>query len=150
MYLKTQGLVLRVTEYRDSDAMLTVLTKEQGLMSFKARGVRSRRSQLKSACQLLCFSEFTLLERQGYYTVSEAVCLEMFQPMRNDIELLALCSYFAQAAGAFIAAGCERRRGSVADAQQHLCVMQTQTSADAGQSRVRTSDDGDCRLFLRW
>ena len=46
MYLKTQGLVLRVTEYRDSDAMLTVLTKEQGLMSFKARGVRSRRSQL--------------------------------------------------------------------------------------------------------
>ncbi len=47
MYLKTQGLVLRVTEYRDSDAMLTVLTKEQGLMSFKARGVRSRRSQLK-------------------------------------------------------------------------------------------------------
>ena len=50
MYLKTQGLVLRVTEYRDSDAMLTVLTKEQGLMSFKARGVRSRRSQLKSAC----------------------------------------------------------------------------------------------------
>ena len=67
MYLKTQGLVLRVTEYRDSDAMLTVLTKEQGLMSFKARGVRSRRSQLKSACQLLCFSEFTLLERQGYY-----------------------------------------------------------------------------------
>ena len=39
-----------------------------------------------------------LLERQGYYTVSEAVCLEMFQPMRNDIELLALCSYFAQAA----------------------------------------------------
>ena len=66
MYLKTQGLVLRVTEYRDSDAMLTVLTKEQGLMSFKARGVRSRRSQLKSACQLLCFSEFTLLERQGY------------------------------------------------------------------------------------
>ena len=55
MYLKTQGLVLRVTEYRDSDAMLTVLTKEQGLMSFKARGVRSRRSQLKSACQLLCF-----------------------------------------------------------------------------------------------
>ena len=98
MYLKTQGLVLRVTEYRDSDAMLTVLTKEQGLMSFKARGVRSRRSQLKSACQLLCFSEFTLLERQGYYTVSEAVCLEMFQPMRNDIELLALCSYFAQAA----------------------------------------------------
>ena len=53
MYLKTQGLVLRVTEYRDSDAMLTVLTKEQGLMSFKARGVRSRRSLLKSACQLL-------------------------------------------------------------------------------------------------
>ena len=98
MYLKTQGLVLRVTEYRDSDTILSVLTREQGLMTFKARGVRSRRSQIKSACQLLAFSEFTVLERQGYYTVSEAVCIEMFQPMRNDIELLSLCSYFAQAA----------------------------------------------------
>lgn len=81
MYLKTQGLVLRVTEYRDSDAILSVLTREQGLMTFKARGVRSRRSQIKSACQLLAFSEFTVLERQGYYTVSEAMCIEMFQPM---------------------------------------------------------------------
>ena len=98
MYLKTQGLVLRVTEYRDSDAILSVLTREQGLMTFKARGVRSRRSQLKSACQLLAFSEFTVLERQGYYSVTEAVCLEMFQAMRGDIELLSLCSYFAQAA----------------------------------------------------
>ena len=61
MYLKTQGLVLRVTEYRDSDAILSVLTREQGLMTFKARGVRSRRSQIKSACQLLAFSEFTVL-----------------------------------------------------------------------------------------
>lgn len=42
MYLKTQGLVLRVTEYRDSDTILSVLTREQGLMTFKARGVRSR------------------------------------------------------------------------------------------------------------
>ena len=50
MYLKTQGLVLRVTEYRDSDTILSVLTREQGLMTFKARGVRSRRSQIKSAC----------------------------------------------------------------------------------------------------
>ena len=65
MYLKTQGLVLRVTEYRDSDAILSVLTRGQGLMTFKARGVRSRRSQIKSACQLLAFSEFTVLERQG-------------------------------------------------------------------------------------
>ena len=56
MYLKTQGLVLRVTEYRDSDAILSVLTRGQGLMTFKARGVRSRRSQIKSACQLLAFS----------------------------------------------------------------------------------------------
>ncbi len=98
MYLKTQGLVLRTTPYRDSDAILSVLTREQGLMTVKARGVRAQRSALKSACQLLAYSEFTLHERQGYYTVCEAVCLEMFQALRGDIELLSLSSYFAQAA----------------------------------------------------
>ena len=49
MYLKTDGLVLRQVNYQDNDQILTVLTKEHGLMTLKARGVRSRASRLKGA-----------------------------------------------------------------------------------------------------
>ncbi len=98
MYLKTDGLVLRATEYKDNDSILTVLTKEHGLMTLKARGIRRNASRLKSACQLLAYSEFTVNEVRGFDTIYEASPIEMFVELRSDIELLALSSYFAQVA----------------------------------------------------
>ena len=45
MYTKTLGLVLRETEYKDADKLLTVLTQERGKVTMRARGVRSRSSR---------------------------------------------------------------------------------------------------------
>lgn len=98
MYTKTLGLVLRETEYKDADKLLTVLTQERGKVTIRARGVRSRSSRLKSGCQLLAYSEFTVFESRGKMTVDEAVPQELFLPLRKDIELLSLASYFAQVA----------------------------------------------------
>lgn len=98
MFLKTDGLVLRQVNYQDSDQLLTVLTASHGLMTVRARGVRSRSSRLKGACQLLTYSEFTVFENRGFHTVDEANVIEMFSGLRTDIELLSLASYFAQAA----------------------------------------------------
>ena len=54
MVQKLTGLVLRTTEYKESDLILNILTREQGLISAKARAVRTNRSHNKGACQLLC------------------------------------------------------------------------------------------------
>lgn len=97
MYQTTRGLVLRETEYKDYDKLLTVLTEDSGLMTVRAWGVKRKSSPLKSACQLLTFSEFTIQEKQGFCGVREASPVEMFSALRGDIELLSLASYFAQA-----------------------------------------------------
>ncbi len=97
MFIKTEGVVLREVEYNDADKLLDVLTRDHGLMTVRARGVRRRTSDLKSACQLLTYSEFTLFENRGRYTINEASSIEQFRQLRDDIELLALGSYFAQA-----------------------------------------------------
>ena len=44
MYLSVQGIVLRVTDYNDRDAMLTMLTRQHGRLSAKARGLRRKNS----------------------------------------------------------------------------------------------------------
>ena len=98
MFLKTDWLVVRQVNYKDNDQILTVLTKEHGLMTLKARGVRSRSSRLKGACQLLAYSEFTVFENRGFHTIDEANAIQMFPELRTDIELLSLASYFAQVA----------------------------------------------------
>lgn len=96
MYLKTEGIVLREVDYKDTDRLLDVLTRENGLLTVRARGVRRSGTLRKSACQLLVFSEFTLSENRGRLTVTEASPIEQFHELREDLELLSLGSYFAQ------------------------------------------------------
>jgi len=98
MYFKTEGLVLRETDYKDADKLLTVLTRDRGQLTLRARGVRSRNSKLKSGCQLLAYAEFTVYAGKNSMTVDEVVPIELFLPLRQDLELLSLASYFAQAA----------------------------------------------------
>ena len=98
MYLTTKALVLRVTDYNDRDALLTVLTHEHGKLTVKARGLRRKNSPLVAPCQLLAYAEFTLFEYRGQYTVNEAHSIELFQGLRRDLGKLSLGTYFAQAA----------------------------------------------------
>lgn len=96
MFYTTKGLVLRETQYKDNDKILSILTEELGLITAKARGVKQKNSKLRSGCQLLTYSDFTLFEKNGYYTINEAEPLNLFGGIRQDIELLSLGSYFAQ------------------------------------------------------
>ena len=98
MYLNIQGIVLRVTDYNDRDALLTVLTREHGKLTVKARGLRRKNSPLIAPCQLLAYGEFTLFEYRGQYTVNEAHSIELFTALRRDLTKLSLGTYFAQAA----------------------------------------------------
>ena len=98
MYLTIQAIVLRVTDYKDHDALLTVLTRDHGKLTIKARGLRRKNSPLVAPCQLLAYGEFTLFEYRGMYTINEAHSIELFSPLRKDLQKLSLGSYFAQAA----------------------------------------------------
>ena len=96
MYLTIQAIVLRVTDYNDRDALLTVLSRSHGKLTVKARGLRRKNSPLIAPCQLLAYGEFTLFEYRGQYTINEAHSIELFTPLRRDLTRLSLGTYFAQ------------------------------------------------------
>lgn len=98
MYLNTKGLVLRVTPYNDTDALLSVLTPNHGKLTVKARGLRRKNNPLIAPCQLLAYADFTLFEYRNMYTINEAHSIELFSSLRKDLQKLSLGSYFAQAA----------------------------------------------------
>ena len=98
MYLTIRAIVLRVTDYNDRDALLTVLTQKHGKLTVKARGLRRKNSPLIAPCQLLAFGEFTLFEYKGQYTIKEAHSIELFSNLRRDLTKLSLGTYFAQVA----------------------------------------------------
>ncbi len=98
MYLTIRGLVLRVSDYNDTDAMITLLTQKHGRLSARARGLRRKNSPLIAPCQLLSYGEFTLFEYRGSHSIQEAHSIELFHALRKDLPKLSLGTYFAQVA----------------------------------------------------
>lgn len=97
MFKTTKALVLREVKYKEADKILTVLTADEGKLTVKARGALRKSCKYGAAAQALCFSEMTLFGNAGKWSVNEAETIEQFLPLRNDIERLALGSYFAEA-----------------------------------------------------
>ena len=94
--LVTNGLVLRATETKEADYILTILTAEHGRLAVIARGARRRSSKLSAACQHLAFSELVLYRRGNWHYLDEASTLTLFDGLRADLEKLSLASYFAE------------------------------------------------------
>lgn len=96
MHIVTQGIVLREVQYKETDKILTVLAQGQGKVTVKSRGCRRKNSPLAAGSQLLVYSEMTLFDYQGRWTLQEAATLQEFRGVREDLTRLALGSYFAE------------------------------------------------------
>ncbi len=96
MHVTTRGIVLREAAYKESDKILTILTPDLGRITAQAHGCRKKGSGLSSASQMLVWSEMTLSEFRGRWTLTEAAVELEFRQLRRDLEKLALGSYFAE------------------------------------------------------
>jgi len=91
-----KGIVLRSVDTKESDKILTVLTAHMGRIPVIAKGARSRRSKVAAASQLLAYSELVLSESHGWQYLTEASTIELFDGVRQDVELLSLAAYFCE------------------------------------------------------
>ena len=101
MFKTVNALVLREVRYKEADRILTLLTDTEGKITAKARGALRKSSRTAAATQQLTYSEMTLFENKGRWTVNEAVVREGFKGLRGEMERLALGAYFAECMEAF-------------------------------------------------
>ena len=90
------GLILRETETKETDKILTVLTAEMGKIPVIARGARRKNSRLAAACQLFAWSEMTLYKRGNWYYLDSADPEELFAGLQKDLVRFALAAYLAE------------------------------------------------------
>lgn len=90
------GLILRETETKEADKILTVLTAEIGKIPVIARGARRKNSRLAAACQLFAWSEMTLYKRGSWYYLDGADPVELFTGLQTDLVRLSLAAYLAE------------------------------------------------------
>ena len=88
-YIVTKGVVLRETETRDADKILTLLTAERGKLSVIARGVCRKGCKFAACAQPLAYSEWTLYKKGDWYYANEGATLELFNGLRADLDAMA-------------------------------------------------------------
>lgn len=96
MQMTTQGLVLREVNYKESDKILTVLTRDLGKTTVSARSSRKKGGGISAAAQMLVWSEMTLYEYRQRWSLKEAVTNREFRGVREDLNKFALACYFAE------------------------------------------------------
>ena len=96
MYKTVRALVLREVKYKEADKILTVLTDFDGKLTVKARGALRKSCKYGAAAQALTCSEMTLFFNRGKWSLNEAVTIEQFLPLRDDLAAFSLGTYFAE------------------------------------------------------
>ncbi|HZJ82789.1 MAG TPA: DNA repair protein RecO [Clostridia bacterium] len=89
----TQGVVLRYTNFKEADRMLTLFSPDRGKISVLARGCRKQNSRLLSATELFTYGEYTLFKRGDFHIMTGANIHDSFYEIRNDLDKLIYGSY---------------------------------------------------------
>ncbi|MBP6887208.1 MAG: DNA repair protein RecO [Oscillospiraceae bacterium] len=104
MQMKTEGLILRTQDYKESDKLLTILTKDAGVVTAYAGGASKLKNRFSCCASPLCYAEFVLFKNREKYTVDNAEPKELFFRIRQDLTSLSYASYFCELAMACIPA----------------------------------------------
>ena len=96
MQRKTKGLVIKEQTIGESDRLVTLLTADFGLVKAFVRRAKQLKSRLNSATTLFAYCDFSLYKSKDAFVVDDAVPIEVFFNLRQDIDRLTLAQYFAQ------------------------------------------------------
>lgn len=82
---KTEAIIVRRRNFSEADRILTVFTRNRGLMSIKAKGVRRINSRRSSHVELLNFSILSVYEGKSMPILTEAQSMNTFQEIKRDL-----------------------------------------------------------------
>lgn len=102
-YLKAKGIVCKISDYKESDKILTLLTYEKGKIQVVAKGVKKKGAALAHAARLFYCGNFEFICSNNIPILTGASQIQDFFGLTHKMETLYyashfmnLCSYFIQ------------------------------------------------------
>ncbi len=94
MQFTTDAIVLRRTDYRDYDRMVTLFSPDRGRIDAIARGCRRPKSALMNAAEIFCAGQFAIHETNGRYSITQCEVKDSFFDLRFDYDKLVHGVYY--------------------------------------------------------
>lgn len=99
--IKLNGIIIKETDYKEFDKLLTILTKEKGKISAYAFNIRKSNSKSIGKARLFTLGTFELIESKDGYSLQNIILKEDFDDLSNDYDNLCYASYFIELADYF-------------------------------------------------
>ena len=80
---RIKGIIIRATDYRESDRILDVFTSD-GIVAIMAKGVRAPSAKLKNLSNIFTYGEFVFQAGRGRKVLSGGEIIENFFPCWTD------------------------------------------------------------------
>lgn len=84
--IKTEVIVLKAADLGETDRLLTIYSKEFGKIRVMAKGIKKLESKLRSHLEPLSYSQLILVEGKNSMIVKDAILIDQFLKIRNDLE----------------------------------------------------------------
>jgi DNA repair protein RecO (recombination protein O) len=96
MLQKCEGIVIRSTDYGESNKVVTIYTRESGKIGVMARGSKKPNSRLSAITQLFTHGSFLVQKGSGLGSLQQGEIISSFRSIREDIFLTAYSSYIVE------------------------------------------------------
>lgn len=98
MKTSTTGLIIKQQNIGEKDTLVTVLTRDLGVIRAFVRGAKNIKNPKSAATSLLCYSQLSVYTGKDANIIDEASVIEMFFDLRKDVVRVALAQYFCELA----------------------------------------------------
>ena len=96
MLQKCEGIVIRSTDYGESNKVVTLYTRELGKVGVMARGAKKPNSRLSAITQLFTHGYFLVQKGSGLGSLQQGEMVSSLRTIREDIFLTAYASYIQE------------------------------------------------------
>lgn len=93
---KTEGIVIRRSNYSEADRIVTIFSKRQGKIKIKASGVRRITSRRSPHIELLNYANFNLYQGRNMATLTEVESIETFSNLKKDLKKIGLAYHICE------------------------------------------------------
>ncbi|MBP2241662.1 DNA repair protein RecO (recombination protein O) [Cytobacillus eiseniae] len=93
MLEKCEGIVIRTTNYGETNKIVTLYTREWGKIGVMARGAKKPKSRLAAVTQLFTYGYFLVQKTSGLGSLQQGEMISSMRRIKEDIFLTAYASY---------------------------------------------------------
>lgn len=94
---KVDGMIVREVPYKETSKILTIITKDFGIISVIAKGAKKLKSNLRSVTSLFTYATFNITyKKDKLSTLISADVINTFKNIKNDIEKISYVNYLSE------------------------------------------------------